>query len=29
MTEVELTEEQEAMLGWLKANQVQHVRVME
>jgi hypothetical protein len=29
MTEVELTEEQETMLGWLKRNQVQHVRVIE
>jgi len=29
MTEVELTEEQEAMLGWLKTNQIQHVRVVE
>jgi hypothetical protein len=27
MTEVELTEEQEAFLQWLKENQVQHVRV--
>lgn len=29
MTEVELTEEQEAMLEWLKRNGVQHVRVVE
>jgi len=29
MTEVELTEEQETLLGWLKAEQVQHVRVNE
>ena len=29
MTEVEITEEQEAMLGWLIAEQVQHVRVNE
>ena len=29
MTEVELTEEQEAMLSWLKTNQIQHVRVVE
>jgi hypothetical protein len=28
MTEVELTEEQEAFLQWLKENQVQHVRVV-
>jgi hypothetical protein len=28
MTEVELTEEQEAFLQWLKASQVQHVRVV-
>jgi hypothetical protein len=26
-TEVELTEEQEDFLGWLRANQVRHVRV--
>lgn len=29
MTEVELTEEQEALLHWLKAECVQHVRVVE
>ena len=29
MTELELTEEQEALLGWLKARHVQHVRVEE
>jgi hypothetical protein len=29
MTEVELTEEQEAMLQWLRQNGVQHVRVLE
>lgn len=29
MTELELTEEQEALLGWLKAHGVQHVRVVE
>jgi hypothetical protein len=29
MTELELTEEQEALLGWLKANAVQHVRVVD
>jgi hypothetical protein len=29
MTEVELTEEQEAMLFWLDRNQIQHVRVVE
>lgn len=29
MTELELTEEQEALLGWLKTNGVQHVRVVE
>jgi len=29
MTEVELTEEQEAMLAWLDRNQVRHVRVIE
>src|SRR6478752_1591184 len=28
-TEVELTEEQEALLGWLKAQGVQHVRLVE
>jgi hypothetical protein len=28
MTEVELTEEQEAFLQWLKENQVQHVRLV-
>ena len=29
MTEVELSEEQEAMLGWLRAHRVQHVRLVE
>jgi hypothetical protein len=29
MTEVELTEEQEALLFWLSRNQVQHVRAVE
>jgi len=29
MTEVELTEEQEAMLNWLDKNQIEHVRVNE
>lgn len=29
MTEVELTEEQEAFLGWLKAQRVRHVRLVE
>jgi hypothetical protein len=29
MTEVELTEEQEAMLNWLDKNQIAHVRVNE
>src|SRR5688572_3403862 len=29
MTEVELTEEQESLLGWLKAEGVQHVRLVE
>ena len=29
MTEVELTEEQEAMLFWLNRNQIQHVRAVE
>ena len=29
MTEVELSEEQEVLLGWLETNQVQHVRVVE
>ena len=29
MTEVELTEEQEAFLSWLDRNQIQHVRVVE
>lgn len=29
MTEVELSEEQEALLGWLKDGRVQHVRVVE
>jgi hypothetical protein len=29
MTEVELSDEQEAMLNWLKLNQIQHVRVVE
>lgn len=28
-TEIELTEEQEAFLGWLKANNVQHAKVEE
>ena len=28
-TEVELTEEQEAMLFWLSRNQIQHVRAVE
>ncbi len=28
MTEVELTEEQEDFLGWLRAQRVQHVRVV-
>lgn len=28
-TEVELTEEQESFLAWLKANDVRHVRVVE
>jgi hypothetical protein len=28
-TEVELTEEQESLLGWLQANGVQHVRLSE
>lgn len=28
-TEVELSEEQENMLGWLKTNQVRHVRLEE
>ncbi len=27
-TEVELSEEQEALLGWLKRHQIQHVRVV-
>lgn len=29
MTEVELSEEQESFLGWLNANKIQHVRVIE
>jgi len=29
MTEVELTEEQESLLGWLKTSGVQHVRLVE
>src|ERR1700677_1441855 len=29
MTEVEITEEQEAMLFWLNRHQVQHVRALE
>ena len=29
MTEVELTEEQEALLNWLDKNQIEHVRVRE
>jgi hypothetical protein len=29
MTEVELSEEQETLLGWLDRHQVQHVRVVE
>jgi hypothetical protein len=29
MTEVELTEEQETLMGWLKARGVRHVRVVE
>lgn len=29
MTEVEITEEQESLLGWLQAKGVQHVRVVE
>jgi hypothetical protein len=29
MTEVELSEDQELMLSWLKKNQIQHVRVVE
>jgi len=29
MTEVELTEEQEAFLGWLRSQGVQHVRVVD
>ena len=29
MTEVELTEEQEALLAWLHTNQVRHVRLEE
>src|SRR3954449_7521962 len=29
MTEVELTEEQEALLQWLKDRRVQHVRIVE
>ncbi len=29
MTEVELSEEQEALLNWLDRNQVQHIKVIE
>jgi hypothetical protein len=29
MTEVELTEEQEAFLNWLARNRIQHIRVVE
>lgn len=29
MTEVELTEEQDAFLNWLETNHVQHIRVVE
>jgi hypothetical protein len=29
MTEVELTEEQETLLAWLKDNQIQHVRIQD
>jgi len=29
MTEVEITDEQEALFDWFKANQVQHVKVIE
>ena len=29
MTEVELTEEQETMLAWLKRNEVEHVRAVD
>jgi hypothetical protein len=29
MTEVEITEEQEALLFWLNRNQVQHVRAVD
>jgi hypothetical protein len=29
MTEVELTEEQDALLSWLEKNHIQHVRVVE
>lgn len=29
MTEVELTEEQEDLLGWLQANKVRHAKVIE
>lgn len=29
MTEVEITEEQEAMLYWLNRNQIQHVRAVD
>lgn len=29
MTEVELSEEQESLLGWLHTNNVQHARVVE
>jgi hypothetical protein len=29
MTEVELTEDQEALLSWLGSNKIQHIRVIE
>ncbi len=29
MTEVELSEEQEVLLGWLDKHQIQHIRVVE
>ena len=29
MTEVELSEEQESLLAWLKSHQIQHLRVIE
>ncbi len=29
MTEVEITEEQEDLFGWLQSNKVQHIRVIE